>query len=340
MSKSRSKKQRQSGKVAEGKQLLQPGDVPSLDRDDLTLIDGILPHLELALNSIGIRKYSDLKNYSAERLARLLQQRAGIDISIAAIEPEKWIESARRLAEKSAVDMDGNDKIRMTSAATVEPGNDVAKEKNPRTQETAPIIMPEGSMSAVPGKNIPKARTADVAPEPPIADKPVDAAAEPPIADKPIDATAQPLIAAKTDAQLAANGENNGVEVSLTIAAIHYHQRELPRTAKSPAKKVLQAEVSCQLAGKQADLATQYRFPLHIQIHAMAVETEQSALLAEKSLPLTPLQSTYKLHLEFEIPPAGYYQLHGVAFLLAPAPRIDFKTGPFLRVVSEPGYQP
>ncbi|MGH7597209.1 MAG: hypothetical protein ACREOI_12710, partial [bacterium] len=64
------------------------------DRDDLTVIDGINPVIEMALNSIGVRTLSDFAGYSPEILAQALQRRTGLAVTAEAITRQNWIASA------------------------------------------------------------------------------------------------------------------------------------------------------------------------------------------------------------------------------------------------------
>lgn len=62
-----------------------------LSRDELLLIDGIDPVAEMALNSIGIRKFADFRGYTSETLSQALLERAGTAIAAATIAEQDWI---------------------------------------------------------------------------------------------------------------------------------------------------------------------------------------------------------------------------------------------------------
>jgi len=72
------------------------------DRDDLTVIGGIDPVIEMALNCIGIHQYSDFRDYSPETLAQTLLERAGIAVSAATIASQDWIGWAEMLAAENS----------------------------------------------------------------------------------------------------------------------------------------------------------------------------------------------------------------------------------------------
>ncbi|GEM_PF-4210481 len=72
-------------------QLALPAKIPLFHRNDLTAIEGIDPITEMALNSIGIRKFNDFRGHTAETLAQALREDAGIEITAATIAEKDWI---------------------------------------------------------------------------------------------------------------------------------------------------------------------------------------------------------------------------------------------------------
>jgi hypothetical protein len=70
-------------------------------RDDLLDIEGIDPVTEMALNSIGIRKFADFRGYAPETLAQTLREGAGIAIDPAMIAQQDWIGWAELLAAEA-----------------------------------------------------------------------------------------------------------------------------------------------------------------------------------------------------------------------------------------------
>ncbi len=63
-------------------------------RDDLLHIDGIDPTTELALNSIGLRRFADFERYTPEALAKALQERTGLTVTAETIANQDWIGAA------------------------------------------------------------------------------------------------------------------------------------------------------------------------------------------------------------------------------------------------------
>jgi len=93
--------------------LALPATIPQLQRNDLLHIDGIDPTLEMALNSIGIRKFADFRGYTPETLAQALQERTGIAVVVTTIAEQDWIGWAELFAaeaenEKTIAEASGN----------------------------------------------------------------------------------------------------------------------------------------------------------------------------------------------------------------------------------------
>lgn len=72
-------------------QAISPRTTALLPRDELLLIDGLDPVAEMALNSIGIRKFTDFRGYTPETLAQALLERAGTAIAATTIAEQGWI---------------------------------------------------------------------------------------------------------------------------------------------------------------------------------------------------------------------------------------------------------
>jgi predicted flap endonuclease-1-like 5' DNA nuclease len=71
---------------------------PLIRRDDLLTIEGIDPRTEMALNSIGIRRFSDFRDHTPQSLSQALEQRTGISIPTETIETQNWCGWAEILA--------------------------------------------------------------------------------------------------------------------------------------------------------------------------------------------------------------------------------------------------
>lgn len=373
MSKNKPKKKKKPQDRSSYNHLTRLMEVPFSDRDDLTLIDGILPQTEMALNSIGIHKYSDFKNYSPESLSTLLQQRAGIEISAESIENQKWNESALLLADKNEAEK--NTETEPKQALTSRPYFQDKKSDGIETEEQRAFPLnrqndredvplrrksiqnlseTNDSWDSLTSDKSNKKESADADSQKvkqPVKqqkditiDKVTGIASSPELKQEAAQQYSESLKKSdsdqtdKLDAQCQNLMKDVEEKITLKIIAAQYHQAELHQTAEAPAKKIMHGEISCNLTGKNAFFETQYRFSLFTQIHAVDVETEQSELMAAKSFQLTPRQNSYRVHLEFDVPEAGYYRLNAVAFLLAPEPKIDFREGPFLRVIPEQHY--
>lgn len=373
MSKNKSRKRKKPKEIISHSQLSRHVEVPFSDRDDLTLIDGILPQIELALNGIGIRKFSDFKDYTSESLAKMLQQKVGIDILSESIENQKWIESALVLADKNHTERNSEKEpekvpIEKNEFKDEEPGvfSSAGKITTPvhQEKELEGVPLSEKSFQNISNNDGDgKLLTSDELDKKEMINSDYQRVEK--ITKKRNDITLDNLIAVKSSVELKqepvqkyskslkkSDSDHTGKlddqkqkllrsfeeKVTLKIIDAKYNQVELPMTANTLAKKVMHGEIRCNLTGKNAILETQYRFTLYTQILAVDVETEQSEIIASKSFQLTPQQDGYRVHLEFEVPKAGYYRLNAVVFLLAPEPKIDCKEGPFLRVIPEQNY--
>jgi large subunit ribosomal protein L21 len=75
----------------------QGTDAASPVKDDLTLINGIGPAFERALNAVGIRSFAQLAQQTAEELASRMATR----VTAERIRRDRWIEQARELASSA-----------------------------------------------------------------------------------------------------------------------------------------------------------------------------------------------------------------------------------------------
>ncbi|HXV42098.1 MAG TPA: hypothetical protein VEC96_03480, partial [Anaerolineae bacterium] len=79
--------------------LNQPADKLPASRDDLQQIKGIGPFTAVALNNLGIYRFSDLTNFTPESLANLLKTMTA-SISPQRIERDNWLGQARALTQR------------------------------------------------------------------------------------------------------------------------------------------------------------------------------------------------------------------------------------------------
>src|SRR5262245_61745230 len=127
--------------------------LPLRPRDDLSLIEGIDPAIEMALNSIGFQKFSDFRKYSPESLSQALQERTGVDISASTIARLDWLGWAEILAaEETAVQAHANvvdEKKEAESRESVRARNE--EHHDARSDENQQIVAERNDMSAKEG---------------------------------------------------------------------------------------------------------------------------------------------------------------------------------------------
>jgi hypothetical protein len=126
-------------------QLALPAQIPQFHRNDLTAIEGIDPVIEMALNSIGIRKFADFRGYTAETLAQALRERTGIEITAATIAGQDWTgwaelleteaakeETVEESSASAALHDEKSHELQAEAAATIHP-----EKQKPETQNEA-----------------------------------------------------------------------------------------------------------------------------------------------------------------------------------------------------------
>ena len=270
------------------------------DRDDLTVIGGIDPVIEMALNSIGIRKLSDFAGYSPEILAQALQRRTGLAVTAEAIARQHWIVSAAFLADVSASPI--------PVEVQEEPAGKEAMEQSCLQSEESPIVQASQESS------------------------PIVAAMEQERANEMV---AKEIISSDPEChreQL--ENEAGGHEIALHIRGAQFESFEIPATPDTLPENRLRVEIRCELAGIKIQALLAGEIFLCAQIHAVDTVTGECKLLASTAERLQSEQTTFDLLLAFEAPKLGSYQLHAIAFLLHPEPKIALYQGPRLRVVA------
>jgi predicted flap endonuclease-1-like 5' DNA nuclease len=301
MKKKRRKTQMQQAALsplAQQIQTIQPLPASFGSRDDLTVIAGIDPVIEMALNSIGIRKLADFGGYTPQNLSQDLHERTGLAISAGDIERQNWIVSAELLAGASASPI----AIEVEDEATTEEAAIHSQEQNdggpaPDALETPAPILPAAQDSARAGA----------------VEEAIASASE-----RCVEPSAE-----------AAGGE----EMALRIQAVRFEILETPATDEALPETRLRSEMSCELAGPNGPASTIDEIFLCAQIYAVDTANGRCALLDFQSERLQPLRTDYRLRLEFKVPDAGNYRLHLVAFLLHPVAKVAFYQGPLLRVL-------
>jgi hypothetical protein len=127
--------------------------------------------------------------------------------------------------------------------------------------------------------------------------------------------------------------EAPAAELRLTIQELLLDEVLEAEQAGGPdAAKRLRAQISFQLSGAAAYLATANRSHYDMQILASARSTGQTMILASGRHQLTPESLAYTPTIEFELPPLGHYQLIGT-ILLPDDATVASAIGPALTVV-------
>jgi predicted flap endonuclease-1-like 5' DNA nuclease len=278
-------------------------------RDDLLAIEGIDPTIEMALNSLGIRRYSDFRDRTPQELSQALQERTGIAISAAIIESQDWIGWAEILAAEgtapAAPERKDEERKESIEAAHLQDGG----HHSTTAEEDTPAIAPEAEQEyawgeAAEGLDLQKEKSTESA------------------------------FAQNPELPMAKSEDNSEIDgAAVRIKGTRFEQFETSATADTPSETRLRGEISCELTGAEALTATADGKTFCAQIHALDTATGESELLASKSERLQPNQAEYSFGLEFKIPRVGRYQLQVVALLLDAVPKIDFYQGPLLRVI-------
>ncbi|MGH7491871.1 MAG: hypothetical protein ACREOO_05705 [bacterium] len=265
-------------------------------RDDLVLIEGIDPAIEMALNSIGIQKFSDLRGYSPESLSHVLQERTGIGVSAATIARLDWLGWAEILAAEETT--------------TQAHAKEEEKKQEQQSRETL-RAQEEERRDAISIESQQHAVEAD----------------EESIKEGAVSNVEAP----DTEASEAAWAErSSATRASLRIKDARFATIEKRSAAGTPTTRMLRSEILCELAGITAAAE-----PTHLsaQLHAVHTHTGESVLLASQSRRLLQEHGDYRIALESDIPKAGLYQLQIIALLLEPDSRAAFQQGPVLRVL-------
>jgi hypothetical protein len=267
-------------------------------RDDLLLIEGIDPAIEMALNSIGIQRFADFGGHSPQSLSQALQERTGVDIPAATITRLDWLGWAELLAAEEPAQ----------AAARVE------GEKQERQSREYARSQVEDGRGAEPEESGPPAIGIDcVWPE----------------------AGSTENVDAQPSATEAAVVEENGsaTEASVRIKGARFTSFEKQAAAGAPLTRMLRGEIQCEFHGIEASALLAEPVHLSAQLHAVHANTGESMLLASQSRRLRPEHGDYRIALESKLPDVGLYRLQIIALLLRPDSRTAFQWGPFLRVL-------
>jgi len=340
-------------------------DLPMIGRDDLLTIKGIDPTTEMALNSIGIKQFSDFNNHTPSSLAKALKERAGIDISTEVIDSEDWIEHAQLLAKKQSSQIRSNGEEQGLQEESMEdthlqenPNKEDSVEKDaqqktdvtvrPKNEdnihehcEEIPLSKFEIENTNTEGTNLHESAQLKIKPQSTDTKKQekksmIEASKKMAEAEQSESAKIhQPE--SKTSRQTARKLQplqDSVPDVSLQIKNVHFERDEIDTEADTTGPQMLHAVISCGLAGSNVEELITEHLPLCVQIHAIDQHNFECELLAVKSVKLQPSTRNYVIRLDIKAAKIGYYKLQVVAFLLSAKPRIDFYKGPYLKVIS------
>ena len=267
------------------------------ERDDFQAI-GIEPECEVALNDIGIMKYSEILQYSAEGLAKVLSKRSGYVISSAVIASQDWIGRAKKLYELNK---------KAEPLKETEPKTEVTTE-NAETYNSKPKKTVEQQDSII-EKNQPENIS---------------------------EGDAFTIEHTATSVEPAPVKPNHAVEsnkpVELKITEVKIHPSDLPGSADSVDETTLRAEITARLKLKKGYALPETGLPVCAQVHAINTTTGAPKLLAFSSLNYQNGKSDVNINLDFTAPAVGRYKLQVVLLLLDAEPAIALHEGPFLRV--------
>jgi hypothetical protein len=308
-------------------------DTPPSNGDDLQQIKGIGQVIAQALNSIGIRRYSDLTRFTPESLADLLQVEIA-SISPKRIERDDWIGQARVLAQLASTEGEPTEEETETAeepeeGAPVPPPwrqhagfsvffdyqtdesgkrvwqtrvyHDEADEQAPfEGLETAPWVNWVLEQAKLPIELTPT--VTEVPPEP-----------------KP----AETEIAAPSAVETPYDAQLEIIEVQVT---------EIKPSPDVPDKR-LKAAVRFRVAGSEAETVAAKCIPFRIEHHTVDLESGASGLVASEDNELQPRVFEYTSEQSFPIPEVGRYELHTIVLLLPPGEMMTYHRGLTIKVV-------
>ncbi|TDI72595.1 MAG: hypothetical protein E2O87_06760 [Bacteroidetes bacterium] len=329
--------------------------IPSSQKDELQLIQGIGLATETALNKIGILKFTDFQNFTPATLSKTLEDKTGTSISVADIERNDWIGHTSRLAKEYTIDNSyeeimetdshqennlptkNSDKLKERSQTTqgVVRQPNASQKVSENSTEGLKKITGETTMSEKSERNKAQKSTKEA----------IELGASGQIAkqekhskelkNKTSNSDPQKVVKAeeseKPAASKAESQKDEKRESKLNIKKILFKQVS---TNGVKGKKILKSEVTFALDVKKSDALLNERTPFCVQIHALEESTDHAQILASGTTSLTADKLDYNIQLDCKLPKIGNYQLKIVLFSLNPASMIDFREGPTLRIVS------
>jgi hypothetical protein len=275
-------------------------------QDDLSVINGIGARWAKAMRAIGIRRYADLARHTPETLKAALHGHATSKLAAKRIEHEKWIDQARRLADRAVHQISRPEQARNQSG-----GN---------TRTLGEFTMFFDAITGAGGKLDWQVRIYD-------GESGEEVTLSPAEREHWADWVMRRARLPTRTAADASSVELTGHQSEPAIEVIDVQLRS-SRSGRRP-----HTEIRFRLSGIEAEHLTLERTPYRVEFYAVDLENRAPALLASREGHLLPRVFEYTD--EQDLPPLnlGRYELHSMVFLLPPAERVACHRGPVINVV-------
>jgi hypothetical protein len=339
--------------------LNQPADKLPASRDDLQQIKGIGPFTAVALNNLGIYRFSDLVNFTPESLADLLKTMTA-SISPQRIERDNWLGQARALTQRpqepSSPQPETDEADQPLLESQVEAAEPLApqaldqaeteesplpfierKERNRATRENwrelADFFVSFGYTLDEEGRE--RLETKVIHYQVDQSDQWEGVATSQLLnwmlrqANLPLLAELETEVEAETPATPAPLTE----ETVLELAELWVSEVKMPALADGQqAVEMLRAESRLNLTGPAANNLAADQLPFRFEIYLVNTETHHSQLIASQEGQLTPGVLSYEVQQDFPLPAIGRYQLYLIASVLPPGDAVVHLQGPVIRI--------
>ncbi len=333
----------------------QSADKSANHRDDLQKIKGIAQKTADVLNHLGIYRYSDLAEFTPDRLADQLKPELPF-ISALRIENEDWLGQARKLAERHAEATGGNplndqagnshqvpeetpdkaDPDENSSLLADDLEEDMPKVSHKHWREVADFFVSFGFAIDQKGEEHLQTRAhhSQIEKSAHWAGIATQDLIDWMLAQAKLSSPEKTEVETETPPHSLfdeAAGESTAF-IELSDLWVSEVETAKPTGGRQPAT-ALRAESKLDLSGAAAAGLTEDRLSFIIELFLVDTETNQSTLTASYPGVLTPGQLTYEIEQDFPKPSVvGRYQLYLVAMLLPPGAAVAHLQGPLIRV--------
>ena len=298
-------------------------------KDDFLRINGIDFTIKQALNTLGIKTYSDFKGHNATALARALLERTEVDFPATRIIMEDWIGQAEKLAaegkSENAKQQSEPDEIETQK----EPETNVA----PISEDLAKQEPTEQSENISKGtQKVRKQQRAKPARETTKLSEGAEYKTEAPEESQTKDSSAS-TSGTQIEPKTVSTKQNQsfGLEITSSEFVLAHNS-----STGSTGSDHVEGKLQCSIFGKKITQAEYDQTPLSAQIFAIDLVSQDSQLICAKTILLQPGKRNYDIPVQFEVRvKAGRYQLQIFAFLQNEQPEIAFRRGPVLNVVDD-----